>query len=128
MESMNILFIDAKCLICNKIVAFIFQRDQRKVIYFCNLQDPKALEYLPAKYVENLQTVVLFEDGVITTKSDAAIRVLVLLGHGAFKYLRLIPRGLRDFVYEFIARHRYKIGRELKECPLPSKDLASRFI
>lgn len=128
MESMNIIFIDGKCLICNGLVKIIYRIDRKKKVKFCHLQDPKALDYLQQDFVKNLSTVVFYQNGEISTKSDAAIAVMVELGHCYFKVFKIIPRPLRNWLYEVVAENRYRLGKELETCPIPDKDLASRFL
>ncbi|MEH0860698.1 MULTISPECIES: thiol-disulfide oxidoreductase DCC family protein [Halobacteriovorax] len=125
---MNIVFLDGKCLICNGIIKFIYRIDRKKRIKFCHLQDEKALNYLEQDFVKNLSTVVFYQDGKISTKSDAAINIMVTLGHTYFKLFRFIPRFIRDGIYQFIAKNRYIIGEELDVCPIPEADLAERFL
>lgn len=125
---MNIVFLDGKCLICNGIIKYIYRLDRKKRIKFCHLQDQKALKYLEQDFVKSLSTVVFYQDGQISTKSDAAINVMVMLGHSYFRVFRYIPRFIRDGIYNFISKNRYVIGEELDICPIPDKDLAERFL
>lgn len=128
MSGMNILFIDGKCLICNGLVKTIYRIDRKKLIKFCHLQDEKVGNYLQQDFVKNLDTVVFYRQGQIFTKSDAVIEVMYLMGHGYFRLFKIIPRWIRDGLYNLVAKNRYRIGRELDSCPLPSADLAARFL
>ncbi len=128
MESMNIIFLDGKCLICNGLVNTIYRIDRKKRVYFCHLQDDKALNYLQQDFVKNLSTVVFYRSGQISTKSDAVIEVMDCMGYGFFKVFKIIPKFIRDGLYSVVSKNRYRIGKELETCPLPSKEMASRFL
>ncbi|WP_412472273.1 thiol-disulfide oxidoreductase DCC family protein [Halobacteriovorax sp. RT-2-5] len=128
MDSMNIIFIDGKCLICNRLVKFIYRIDHKKKVKFCNLQDPKALNYLQQDFVKNLSTVVFYQNGKLSTKSDAVIAVMDVLGHGYFNIFKIVPKVIRNWLYELVANNRYRIGEEMDTCPIPDSELAKRFL
>jgi predicted DCC family thiol-disulfide oxidoreductase YuxK len=75
--------------------------------------------------------VVLTRDGTLLLRSDASLHVLRRLG-GVWKILAKIlsafPRGLRDLVYDFVARSRYRLfGRHDGLCPVVPPNLRARF-
>ena len=77
-----------------------------------------------------LNSVVLIEDGRAWQESSAALRIA---GHlpGAWKLLRIfviIPRPLRDVVYRWIARNRYRWFGKMESCWLPTPELRGRFL
>lgn len=127
-SKMNIVFVDGKCLICNGLVKFIARYDKKRKIHFCHLQNEKALQYIGKGLTAELSTVAFFREGVITTKSDAVIEVLDCMGYRFFKVFKFMPRILRDGLYTLVSKNRYRIGKELETCPLPSKEMASRFL
>jgi len=79
---------------------------------------------------EEAKTFVLIADGKAYVKSDAAIRISRYF-RGAWKLLgvvRIIPRPVRDWVYDVIARNRYKWFGRFDTCMVPTPDLRARFI
>ncbi|MDF2684118.1 MAG: hypothetical protein K0R47_5308 [Brevibacillus sp.] len=127
-----ILLFDGVCHLCHGAVQFILQRDPHGRIHFASLQSEKGQELLSAyQYEGSLQSVVLIEDGELYTKSDAVLRVGRKLS-GAWPALSLIgmvlPRGLRDVVYNWIARNRYQWLGQSEQCMLPTPDIRSRFL
>jgi predicted DCC family thiol-disulfide oxidoreductase YuxK len=99
---------DAHCVLCNRTVAFLRRRAR-----------PGALEYV-ADPAPGQTTVVVVDDGIRYTKSDAVLHVVGRLRRPwpALRVLRVVPRALRDGVYDWVAANRYRwFGR--CECAVP---------
>ena len=77
-----------------------------------------------------MDTILLVEDGKIYAKSEAALRILRQLGEiGRLSpVLRVIPRRIRDGIYDFIARNRYGWFGRRDQCMIPTDDIRSRFL
>jgi predicted DCC family thiol-disulfide oxidoreductase YuxK len=126
-----ILFFDGVCNLCNTSVQFIIKRDKKKVFLFASLQSDVAKNILlHKKYKINMDTIVLFYKDKIYTKSDAALLIFRLLG---FPYnilfpLIIIPRIIRNFVYDLIAKNRYKWFGKKDFCMIPKQKYLERFI
>jgi len=110
---MNIVLFDGICNLCNASVRFISKHDKNSKIQFASLQSEKAIELLKnsAFNNENLNSIVFIADQKIFLKSDAAIEIAKLL-NGLPRYLqyfRFIPRPIRDFIYDLIAKNRYRL-------------------
>ncbi|MEL7163359.1 MAG: DCC1-like thiol-disulfide oxidoreductase family protein, partial [Bacteroidota bacterium] len=108
-----ILFFDGVCNLCNGAVQWFIRHDRRGELRFASLQSELAAELLPAAGVDPsaLSSLVVYENGRAHTKSDGALRAGELVGgtYGTLaKALRIFPRGLRDWVYDFIAANRYR--------------------
>ncbi|WNC16954.1 thiol-disulfide oxidoreductase DCC family protein [Brevibacillus brevis] len=128
----SILLFDGVCHFCNGAVQFILRRDPHGRIHFASLQSAKGQELLSAfQYEGNLQSVVLIENGKLYTKSDAILRVGRKL-NGAWPFLataaRMLPRSLRDPIYDWIARNRYRWWGQAKQCMLPTPEARARFL
>lgn len=127
-----VLLFDGVCHLCHGAVQFILQRDPHGRIHFASLQSEKGQELLAAfAYPDSLQSVVLIEDGQLYTKSDAVLRVGRKLS-GAWPALSLVgmalPRKLRDVVYDWVARNRYRWLGQSEHCMLPTPDIRARFL
>jgi predicted DCC family thiol-disulfide oxidoreductase YuxK len=130
----EVLFYDGHCGLCHRAVKFVVRHDRSgNAFRFAPLQGETFGERVPLPQREGLpdSMVVLTEDGSLLTRSDALIYILRRLG-GGWKLLagvlRVIPRPLRDFVYDFIARVRYRIfGRREDYCPVVPAELRKRF-
>lgn len=121
MDSDVILF-DGDCSFCNGWVRWITKRNPLRRFRFVALGSEegralRALHGVPA----NVDSIVLIQASGAFTRSDAAWRVLSALPGWSLPalLLRLIPRPLRNWGYDLIARNRHRLGKK-DECELPS--------
>lgn len=128
----QIIFFDGICNLCNGFVQFIIKRDPRARFQFASLQSKageKAMKEsaLPAA---SLSTVVYLKDDHYYFKSSAALHILKDLGRGwnLFYGFILIPKPLRDGVYNILARNRYRLFGKRAECMIPTPELRDRFL
>jgi len=113
MNGKPILLIDSKCTLCNKTVDFIKRNGGEDEFLFLSLFSEEGKETLkthgfPENYTES---VVLVENGNAYIKSEAALRTSKKL-NGLYPVLykfKIIPKKVRDKVYDLIARHRHRI-------------------
>ena len=127
-----ILLFDGHCNFCNAWVRLIVNRDNSKKILFAPLQSPvgrKMLEehQIDVNYAESL---VFFEEEGFSLSSTAALRIFSYLD-GWERHLQLlsvVPRPLRDVVYHFIAKYRYKWFGRSEQCMIPTPELRERFL
>lgn len=133
-----ILFYDGECGFCNKSVQFVLRHDRRDRFLFATLQGPFANQILPKhqKDPRDLNTMyLLINQGEPTesvlAKSSAVARVLKELG-GAWKVFGLLmgalPRSIRDWGYDVVARNRYRIAGKGDACPIPSPKDRTKFL
>lgn len=127
-----LVLFDGVCNLCHGAVRFIIARDPKKHFRFASLQSPRGLEVVRANDLsEDLQSMVLVEpDGRVYTRSTAALRIAGRLGGlwPVIGLLRAVPAFLRDPVYEWVARNRYRWFGKKDSCPLPDPSLADRFV
>ena len=127
----TVLF-DGVCDLCNASVLFVIDRDPRGHFRFAPLQEAAAQALLRARGAElpPLSSVVLVEGGRVYTRSTAALRIARRLT-GGWRLLYvclLVPRPIRDAVYDWVARNRYRwFGRE-EACRVPTPALRRRFL
>jgi predicted DCC family thiol-disulfide oxidoreductase YuxK len=131
-----IILYDGVCGICNRSVQFVLRHDHRQKFRFAALQGTFAQQVLDSAATNPLQTVYLLRrspDGQqrLTGKSDAALEILNELG-GLWRFvaivLRAIPRVVRDWSYDLIARNRYRWFGRYDACPIPDPQVRSRFL
>jgi predicted DCC family thiol-disulfide oxidoreductase YuxK len=130
----EIVFYDGHCALCDRAVRFVLKHDRSgRAFRFAPLQGTTYPSRVPAEKRSRLPNsiVLLKEDGDTLTRSDAFVHIFRRLG-GGWKTLAgalaLIPRPVRDFVYDFIARIRYRIfGRRNDICPVMPPELSVRF-
>lgn len=127
-----IVLFDGVCNLCNGSVQFLLKRDREARFRFAALQSDTGRSLLAEHGLDPnaLSSVVLIEDGKIWQESSAALRIARYLP-GAWKLLRVfaaVPRPLRDAVYRWIARNRYRWFGKTETCWLPTPELKARFL
>ncbi|MGF7046522.1 putative DCC family thiol-disulfide oxidoreductase YuxK [Paenibacillus sp. DS2015] len=131
-DSRSIVLIDGVCLLCQGITKFIIKRDPEMRFYFASMQSVQGQELLKRGGIstQSLDSFVLIENGVYYTESTGALRVVRhLKAPWPWIYiLRVIPRFIRDRVYRFVARNRYRWFGQSDQCMLPSPQDKGRFI
>jgi predicted DCC family thiol-disulfide oxidoreductase YuxK len=109
---MNIVLFDGICNLCNASVRFISKHDKNGKIQFASLQSEIAKQLLSKLTIDTNKTdsIIFVSDEKIFFKSDAAIEIAKLLNGFPkhLKYFQFIPRPIRDFVYDMIAKNRYR--------------------
>jgi len=132
MDKHPVILFDGVCNLCNASVNFVIDRDQEAVFRFGALQSEAGARMLSTHGLDadHLDSIVLIEDGSVYDASDAALRIARRLGGGIglLWLFRIIPKRLRDSVYNWIARNRYQWFGKQDSCRMPTPDLASRFI
>jgi predicted DCC family thiol-disulfide oxidoreductase YuxK len=127
----TILF-DGVCNLCNASVLFVVDRDPQARFTFAALQTDEARQLLAERGYRgtDLSTVLLVEGDHVYERSTAALRVARHLA-GAWPLLYafiVVPRSVRDAVYAWVARNRYRwFGREAT-CRIPTPELRARFL
>ena len=153
-----VVFFDGHCRLCNTFVDFVVARDRRARFRFASLQGTTAARLIPDDAVsavslnsgdlapESLsaspsglpletssaapRSVVLLESGIVYRRSEAALRVLAGLG-GLWRLVNVlcvVPRPVRDFIYDYIARRRYRWFGRRAACRMPGPGERGRFL
>lgn len=127
----EIILFDGVCNLCNGTVQFVIKRDESGRFRFASLQSEFGKQVIDKfKIPANLSTFILIEEARIYKKSTAALRVarkLVFPWKLLFAFI-LIPRFIRDAVYNYVARNRFKFFGKRENCWIPSADLKHLFI
>ena len=129
---MPILLFDGHCNLCNVWVQFIVKRDPAGTIRFASLQSLAGRRLLEEHKIDEnyIESLVFFEEERFSVSSSAALRTLSYMD-GWQKHLiilAVVPRSLRDLVYRFIARNRYKWFGRREQCMIPTTELSKRFL
>ena len=127
--SQNIVFFDGVCNLCSVVVQWLIKHDKKNVLFFAPLQGSTAKELVPSSDIVKVDSIVFFYQGKIYHKSTAVLKIISLL---SFPYslgflLFVLPRFVRDFVYDWVAKNRYHWFGKKAACWLPDKDLLSKF-
>ena len=130
---MGIVLFDGVCNLCNGAVRFIIKRDRFGKFRFASLQSDAGRALLEQNGVTHWGTdsiVYIPQQGDAFSESSAVLYILKELGRGWQLLFPLIhlPGFLRDGIYRFIARNRYRWFGKKEKCMLPSDTTRSRFI
>ena len=127
-----VVLFDGVCNLCNASVRAILARDRKGIFRLASLQSQAARRVFAeaGAPVPAVDSVVLVEGGTVYTRSDVVIRVASRLGFpwSMAGVLRIVPRGLRDAVYDWIARNRYRWFGRKDACPVPTPEQRARFL
>ncbi|KOX96817.1 thiol-disulfide oxidoreductase DCC family protein [Halorubrum sp. ASP1] len=127
-----VVLFDGVCNLCSGFVQFVLPRDPEGKYRFASLQSDVGRSLLAEHDLatDELDSVVLIEDGESYVKSAAIIRIATGLG-GAYRLLspfRFVPRAVRDRAYDFVADNRYRWFGKKDRCMMPPGDAESRFL
>ena len=129
---MPILLFDGHCNLCNAWVQYIVKRDSAGTIRFASLQSGAGRRMLEEHKIDEnyIESLVFFEEERFSVSSTAALRTLSYLDSWQkhLIFLAVVPRSLRDLVYRFIARNRYKWFGRREQCMVPTAELSKRFL
>ena len=128
----KVLFFDGYCNLCNNTVDSLVRWDKNAILKFASLQGETAAKLLPqsARQGAEPETVIYLRDGKIYDRSTAILLVLKDIGgiYALSGLFFVVPKFLRDLVYRFIARIRYKVFGKRESCRIPTPEERSRFL
>lgn len=131
-SSSTILLFDGVCNLCNSAVNFVIKRDKKSLIRFAPLQSNAGQRLLKEHHLRNndLKSFILIEGVIAYTKSTAALKVCkYLTGLWPLLYgFIIVPKFIRDGLYDVVANHRYKWFGRQGQCMVPTTELKERFL
>lgn len=132
METSKIILFDGICNLCNSTVQFIIEKDKKNQFRFASLQSDFGQDFLKSKQLNPkvFSSLILIDGEKFYTRSDAALRIGKEL-NGFYKYtgiFLIVPKFIRNFVYDFVAKNRYKWFGKQESCWIPSPELKQKFI
>jgi predicted DCC family thiol-disulfide oxidoreductase YuxK len=127
-----VVLFDGVCRFCNGWVQFLIKRDKADVFRFAPLQSDYAQSVLSLYKVDiaAMDSVIVVEGTKLYTHSSAVLRIVKRLGGGwsILSGLSLVPRRLRDEVYHWIAKRRYKLFGKYDSCMMPTENVRRKFL
>jgi len=133
LKNTSIILFDGFCNLCNTSVQFVLKHDTKKHFLLASLQSDaatKILLQLNKKSFKKFDSIVLIENEQLYFKSTAALKIAKNLG-GFIKLLYvfiIVPTQIRDYIYDFIAKNRYKWFGKKDKCMIPDKKISNRFL
>jgi predicted DCC family thiol-disulfide oxidoreductase YuxK len=129
----KIILFDGVCNLCNSSVQYVIKRDKSDIFRFAALQSELGQKII--KHIgianKNIDSIILYEPGkAYYYKSSAAIEIAKDLG-GVFTFgtvFRIIPTTIRNILYDYIAKNRYKWYGKQESCMIPTPELKAKFL
>lgn len=123
----KVIIFDGICGLCNTSVDILIALDTHRRFKYTSVQG----EFVKTLDIEqDIDSIIFYEDRTLYYKSTAILKILKSLG-GIWVIVNifyLIPRVVRDFVYDVIAKYRYNIFGKMESCRMPNKDEEELFI
>ncbi len=127
-----IIFFDGYCNLCSASVQFILKRDQSNRFLFSSLQSDAAKELLLQYQTKNNlgNSVLLLDQNKVYEKSDATLKIMGYLGfpYSQLRILTVMPKVLRDNLYDYVAKNRFKWFGKKEFCEMSQENYRDRFI
>ncbi len=131
-KEQRIILFDGVCNLCNSGVQFIIKKDKKNLFKFAPLQSEHGQEILEKHQIstKNMDSFVYAYKGRAFTKSTAALKIAKELKRGwqLFYVFIVIPAFLRNFVYDLVAKNRYKWFGKKDSCMIPTPELKAKFL
>ena len=129
----KIILFDSVCNLCESSVLFVIKYDKKDEFRFVSLQSDlgkKILHHIGMDS-KHIDSIVLYEPGIAYYyKSQAALEIAKSLG-GIFHFgtlFRIIPNGIRNWVYDYVAKNRYVWYGKKELCMIPTPEIQSKFL
>jgi predicted DCC family thiol-disulfide oxidoreductase YuxK len=130
-----IILFDGRCGLCTRSVQFILKRDRDARFRFAPLESTAAARACtrigaPTPQAVEPDSIIVIADGQALERSDAALSIAARLPFPwpILTVFRVVPRGLRDWVYGIIARNRYRWFGRHDACMIPTPEQRARFL
>jgi predicted DCC family thiol-disulfide oxidoreductase YuxK len=128
---MTVILYDGECGFCAASIRFVWKRDRAGAFHFAAIQSEPGRQLLAQLGIEDpkLETLYLLEGNEIFERSSAGLRIFRRLPRYRLMGTLglLVPRFLRDGVYDLVARNRHRLRKELA-CERPPEDVRQRFL
>ena len=127
-----LILFDGVCNLCNGSVLFLIRQDRLAKFMFASLQSTYGRQQLINHNwpTDQLNTILLIKEGKIIHKSSAILEIVGSLpGLWPMCYVfKIIPAFIRDLIYDFVAKNRYRWFGKKEECMIPNPSLLDRFM
>ncbi len=126
----SVVFFDGVCNLCNNYVQWLIRRDKNNHLRYASLQSQYADRTITEPSIRNTDSIVLYKNHKFYTKSTAVIHILRALGFPYYLSMvfLIVPRFLRDWVYDLVARNRYNWFGKRDQCMMPDPSLKNKFL
>ena len=128
----QLILFDGVCNFCDNTVQKIIKADSQNLFVFASIQSNIGQDVLKHIGINpNVDSIVLYQPNLAYfVESDAVIEIAKQLG-GIYQFIQLgqiFPISLRDALYRYFAKNRYKWYGKKEECSIPSSEIKSKFL
>lgn len=132
-ENKKIILFDGVCNLCDSAIQFIIRKDSKDLFRFVALQSEKGQEILSYLGIDpsKIDSIILYDPRIAYYhKAEAALKIAGHLGgiYSVLATLNVLPTGLKNTVYDYIARNRYKWYGKKDACMIPTPELKAKFL
>ncbi|MFW0735767.1 thiol-disulfide oxidoreductase DCC family protein [Flavobacterium sp. T12S277] len=132
-KNKKIILFDGVCNLCNGAVQFIIKHDKKDNFRFVALQSELGIEI--CQYIgvdqKKIDSIILYDPGVAYyLKSSAAIEIADNFGgiYSLLSVFKILPEKLRNYLYDYVAKNRYKWYGKKESCMIPTVELKAKFL
>jgi predicted DCC family thiol-disulfide oxidoreductase YuxK len=129
---MPIILFDGVCNFCNRTINIILKYDKQSYFQFAASQSHAGINTLQQFKLDQKASasVILIDNEKVYTKTDAVIQIAKHLSGwpSVFHLLKFIPKSMRDFAYDLIAKNRYALFGKKDICMIPEPSMLHRFL
>ena len=127
-----VVLFDGVCNYCNSMVNFLIRQDKKQILRFAALQSESGQKLLKQYNLpqDKFESVILIDKGKVFTSSTAGLKMYAKLPW-YWQWMQvfwIVPKSIRDAVYNYIAQNRYKWFGKKDQCMIPAPGVRSRFI
>ena len=129
----KIILFDGVCNLCNSSVQYVIKHDTKDIFRFVALQSElgqKIINHIGISE-KSIDSIILYEAGIAYYyKSAAALEIAKQLGdlYAFATIFKILPLSLRDSIYDYVAKNRYKWYGKQESCMIPTPELQSKFL
>lgn len=132
-KNKQLILFDGVCNLCNTSIQYVIKHDKHNVFMFAPLQGKSGQKIIKDFNIDTSKTdsIILYnEKKGISYKSTAALKIATKLGfpQNVLGVFLIVPVFIRNLVYDFIARNRYKWYGKKDACMIPTSELKSKFL
>lgn len=126
------IIFDGICNFCNRTVNIILKYDRQAYFQFAPSQSNAAIEIMQQHRIDqtSIDSVILIDNEKVFTKTDAVVQIATHLSGWPklFRYIKFIPKPIRDVGYDLIANNRYRLFGKKDHCMIPDASIRHRFL
>lgn len=129
----RLILFDGVCNLCNSSVLYVIKRDKKNLFMFAPLQSQVGKQIIEKYNIDTskVDSIILYtpEKGIVS-KSTAALKIASKLSFptNTLSVFLIVPAFIRNWVYDFIAKNRYKWYGKKEACMVPTPELKSKFL